>query len=1145
LLVFDGESFWHVLHGTLPRIFGGQFIQFRKKAEDFCKRLHDIGYRLAFVFGNSPISAEAKADERAKQTLLHLTSFYRQKSRNPDNIPAINEIWPPCLRNVFPYYLRRVEGVTVLQSLMDKDLSVACYAKEMKAAAIVSNDSDMLIYAVCPVMIARGLVSARRRVVIVHPDEFCNDVNIPVERLPLLSVYLGNQETPITTGVVEASNGVIERIIRSGDRGKIKDAIEYVTNLEGPISIEDLARDIFQEVDEDNIEAVRISLSRYILRERDYEFDVRPIYKKSMHSPVIEPLNTPCVDQEITLFLEKIKKPVTNCDIILKSKAWRREYNIMHLAWPVPGSGIDDPEGLYRHIFEAHAYLLGKDHHLMVVPRFESDPIQLAEPAFRHISLKPATLTLPDGSAMPKAHELWISQDKQLQCAALVSIWEANDLDFQTLMSMVPASLCFLLVLHWVRRKANMEEWEVLAFLATHARMRHFTCDQIWRMNDMKVAEGVSCRSVVLANVFSKLMGRFLWMASLCGAPFKTVDLLPDLMFDGMIFQKKYEQAQKKVENDNLCGKKLNEQIMNQLVGESIDSPKDRDRVFKLLAILKGQRVNIINNNDESYCANNKGPVYGWAKCRPIQGPMTATNDHEPAWFSEWSLTTSARRKSASRSFAKPRQGPAVKSQVVRSSSGSRQSSRVDRPTRKPQNRVNDGFNTDRPTFRDRRRVVEGALPSYNFAPRNNFSSSEDSRRGKAPSSVSRVDGFGARGEGIYTEPSQFTDDAGYHTAATSQSRALSQNSQNQPKLQRKEDNNVLSFSDALASKCHDVRNCSDPVEDTHVSRHKSRAQETPQSQDDDGWGPPVEPHPREKKDRSSWDDVWEETPHIPRRLVATQAKKAAEKASREIVRKSRERSDKETDTWRDVENEKLNFFSAGPTSWENSQADESDNLAWSESEAEEPKAPSTKEALPSAKSEISYAQAAGARQQIQEANQKTSFPTSIDSDWAHRFQSSIDLRKVPEFVPASSRAASRCPSESAQSEYEYQSDTLSLSYRTMPRIPSRAGMFGQVAFPLRYPAYGRLAKAVVCHQPLIQVPITYPAHYGQINTVKKHPEGNQDLNGNEETSSQTGLPHHSYMAPLNVAMVPMAVVMPSNCIYNPLGQMQPPQQNL
>ena len=50
------------------------------------------------------------------------------------------------------------------------------------------------------------------------------------------------------------------------------------------------------------------------------------------------------------------------------------------------------------------------------------------------------------------------------------------------------------------------------------------------------------------------------------------------------------------------------------------------------------------------------------------------------------------------------------------------------------------------------------------------------------------------------------------------------------------------------------------------------------------------------------------------------------------------------------IEFRKLNFFSAGPTSWDNSQADESDNLAWSESEAEEPKAPSTKEALPSGK---------------------------------------------------------------------------------------------------------------------------------------------------------------------------------------------------
>ena len=56
--------------------------------------------------------------------------------------------------------------------------------------------------------------------------------------------------------------------------------IEYIRNLEAPINLEDLTRDIFQEVDDENIAAVRVSLGRYILRERDYEFDVPPMYKK-------------------------------------------------------------------------------------------------------------------------------------------------------------------------------------------------------------------------------------------------------------------------------------------------------------------------------------------------------------------------------------------------------------------------------------------------------------------------------------------------------------------------------------------------------------------------------------------------------------------------------------------------------------------------------------------------------------------------------------------------------------------------------------------------------------------------------------------------------------------------------------------------
>jgi hypothetical protein len=55
-----------------------------------------------------------------------------------------------------------------------------------------------------------------------YPEKFCKDIGLTIERLPLLSVYLGNTETPITTSVVEASDGVIQRKIKAGDRGNVQ-----------------------------------------------------------------------------------------------------------------------------------------------------------------------------------------------------------------------------------------------------------------------------------------------------------------------------------------------------------------------------------------------------------------------------------------------------------------------------------------------------------------------------------------------------------------------------------------------------------------------------------------------------------------------------------------------------------------------------------------------------------------------------------------------------------------------------------------------------------------------------------------------------------------------------------------------------------
>ena len=95
-------------------------------------------------------------------------------------------------------------------------------------------------------------------------------------------------------------------------------------------------------------------------------------------------------------------------------------------------------------------------------------------------------------------------------------------------------------------------------------------------------------------------MGRFLWMVSLCGSPFKTVDLLPDLMFDGMIFQKKYEQARVSSEHDKgFQISRVLDAVCNQAI---LASQRDRDRVIQLFGVLCGHRVTEIyeqgSNND-------------------------------------------------------------------------------------------------------------------------------------------------------------------------------------------------------------------------------------------------------------------------------------------------------------------------------------------------------------------------------------------------------------------------------------------------------------------------------------------------------------------------------------------------------------------
>ena len=201
------------------------------------------------------------------------------------------------------------------------------------------------------------------------------------------------------------------------------------------------------------------------------------------------------------------------------------------------------------------------------------------------------------------------------------------------------------------------------------------------------------------------------------------------------------------------------------------------------------------------------------------------TNDPKPTWFEEWETcaTSTAKFRSSNRS-SKPRNSkfgrqkpsapvPQQQQQRVRSSSGTRHSSRGSRAIR-----------TGSCTGRGQHGLGNSSTSGKSSSSHDRHVSYDRRYDGSGfSSSGGRHKGYGNTADGRHHEANHYTDDQGYQTAATGTSRALSHGTTVQAKQDKGrttstlissflfsiffsqsfpigsfEDNNVLSFSDAL-----------------------------------------------------------------------------------------------------------------------------------------------------------------------------------------------------------------------------------------------------------------------------------------------------------------------------------------------------------
>jgi hypothetical protein len=295
------------------------------------------------------------------------------------------------------------------------------------------------------------------------------------------------------------------------------------------------------------------------------------------------------------------------------------------------------------------------------------------------------------------------------------------------------------------------------------------------------------------------------------------------------------------------------------------------------------------------------------------------------------------------------------------------------------------------------------------------------------------------------------------------------------------------------------------------------------------------------------WEHIWEEAPTPSRRQLSTKKAEQSEKAKV----KEWQSHERDSDTWKDVDNEKLNFFSN--SEWPNSQADESDIAAeWSSTGAVEQDETRNGNTPGLPMTEISYAQAAGGAKH-KKAETREIYHGLEGNSLADKFHSSVSFRNVPEFVPAASRTTSRSPSEATPSEFDgYHSDTFSV-VRPVPHR-TRAGFaiaghpmaLSHMPYSRNFAVAGRVKQFVALQQPFIQVPFIQPfqGHVGHIKHMGKANNNGgttEDSNGNDGESIQGGA-RAGYSMPMNGVMMQPMILMPVP--YNALPQM-PPTHNM
>ncbi|XP_064913779.1 constitutive coactivator of peroxisome proliferator-activated receptor gamma isoform X5 [Columba livia] len=506
VIVVDAMSC--VKHWYTPEswVCGGQWREYLAILEDFIKAFMAAGIKLVFYFDG--VVEEKKLDEWIKRRFQNNKEIARifQFIKTHRKQPGREMFTIPSALPTFTRFALKSLGQKTVCTLQEADFEVAAYGLQHNCMGILGQDSDYLIYNTCPYFSIEKLHLDRLVTVMYSREDLCRALGLSLTHLPLFASLLGNDVVPESLLEGFWQKCLVTSPCRNSGYNRRTNILlavaNYISKL--PCSYSSLK----------HLEEMLPLGSDKTLLSQGVESYILP----GQHSPWILPNITNCqmfpLQQQTAMCQDK------EIFQLAKEQHIQSEnytiFNILSNGEIKCSNSLED---------ECDREIPGQ--------------ALIYRPARQHIY----SVLLESGKGgTPSLKTLWFAKgpdvEKQRYRTFLACFHLQDEMEeLQALEAPVAAFCCLLAYLMMQVSSLSLEDLN--AFVALILCLKGKSAAQL---AGLQLAQ-VDSRAVHLGAVIVRGLTTLLMANSACGFPFRMDDLMPWEVFDGKLFQEKYQRS--------------------------------------------------------------------------------------------------------------------------------------------------------------------------------------------------------------------------------------------------------------------------------------------------------------------------------------------------------------------------------------------------------------------------------------------------------------------------------------------------------------------------------------------------------------------------------------------------------------------------